>query len=112
MTPDDLDRMLSSEDMLEPSSGFVVSVMESVRRQATEPAPRGFPWLRFATGLTSCLVTAASGSMLLLRHLPTLTTLTASLAFLGGVAPELGYAVAAALLSFGIVSFRKLNSAV
>jgi hypothetical protein len=58
------------------------------------------------------VVTAASGSMLLLRHLPELATLSAPLAFLGSVAPELGYAVAGVVLSFGIVSFRKLESTV
>ena len=33
MTPDDLDRILSSEDPLEVSSGFAMSVMDAVRRQ-------------------------------------------------------------------------------
>jgi hypothetical protein len=112
MTADDLDQILTSDEMLEPSSGFVVSVMESIRRQANEPAPRGFPWLRFAIGLIGWLVMAASGGVLLLRLKPALTTLSAPLAFLGRVAPQLGYAVAALLLSFAIVSFRKLRSTV
>ena len=37
MTPEELDRILSSDDTLEPSSGFASKVMASVRREA-EPA--------------------------------------------------------------------------
>jgi hypothetical protein len=48
---DDLDRMLSKRDEIVPSSGFVMSVMDAVRReaQASEPTPippLAFPWLR------------------------------------------------------------------
>jgi len=47
---DELDRMLSTRDEIVPSSGFVASVMEAVRREAaaSEPAlpPLAFPWLR------------------------------------------------------------------
>jgi hypothetical protein len=31
MTPDDLERILSSEDLLEPSSDFAMDVMAAVR---------------------------------------------------------------------------------
>ena len=48
---DELDRMLSSRDEIVPSSGFVMSVMDAVRREAaaSEPTPLpplAFPWLR------------------------------------------------------------------
>jgi hypothetical protein len=43
MTPDDLDRILSSEDLLEPSSDFAMDVMDAVRQQAAEPSPLQFP---------------------------------------------------------------------
>ena len=57
MTPEELDRILSSDDRPEPSSGFARNVMASVRREAEEPAPLRFPWWRFAAGV------AASGGM-------------------------------------------------
>jgi hypothetical protein len=57
MTPEELDRILNSEDTLEPSSFFASNVMSSVRREADQPAPLRFPWWRFATGV------AASGGM-------------------------------------------------
>ena len=48
---DELDRMLSKRDEIVPSSGFVMSVMDAVRREAeaSEPTPippLAFPWLR------------------------------------------------------------------
>lgn len=48
---DELDRMLFARDEIVPSSGFVSSVMEAVRREAeaTEPTPLppiAFPWVR------------------------------------------------------------------
>lgn len=48
---DELDRMLSTRDEIVPSSGFVSSVMDAVRREAatSEPTPfppLAFPWLR------------------------------------------------------------------
>jgi hypothetical protein len=110
MTPDDIDQILSSNDLLEPASGFVMSVMERVHQQADQPPSPAFPWVRFSIGLIACLVLAATGSMLLLKLKPILTILSAPLAFLGGVAPELGYAVAVVLISVGLVSHRKLRS--
>ena len=48
---DGLDRMLSTRDEIVPSSGFVMSVMDAVRREAaiSEPTPLppiAFPWVR------------------------------------------------------------------
>jgi hypothetical protein len=62
---DDLDRILSSEDALEPSSGFTAAVMDAVRDAAEEPPPLTFPWLRFVIGVIACGVWAASGAALL-----------------------------------------------
>ena len=50
MNDDDLDRILISEEPLEPSSGFAASVMARVREAAAEPPPLPFPWLRFVLG--------------------------------------------------------------
>jgi hypothetical protein len=45
MKPEDLDRVLSSEADIVPSSGFVDAVMEAVTAEATAP-PLTFPWKR------------------------------------------------------------------
>jgi hypothetical protein len=51
MTQDDLDRILSKEPEIIPSSGFAVSVMDAVRREAAAPPPIPFPWQRALPGL-------------------------------------------------------------
>ena len=46
MNTDELDRMLSKRDEIQPSSGFAASVMEAVRSEASAPPPIPFPWKR------------------------------------------------------------------
>ena len=48
---DKIDRMLSREEEILPSSGFAVSVMDAVRREAAAPPPIPFPWKRALPGL-------------------------------------------------------------
>lgn len=43
---DDIDRILSRDDEILPSSGFAGSVMDAVRREAAAPPPIPFPWKR------------------------------------------------------------------
>ncbi|HSS50049.1 MAG TPA: hypothetical protein VLX28_14020, partial [Thermoanaerobaculia bacterium] len=62
MIPDDLDRILASEEPLLPSSGFAASVMEQVRETAAAPPPLPFPWLRFLLGLAAVSALAALSS--------------------------------------------------
>jgi hypothetical protein len=107
MTTDDLERILSLEDSLEPSSGFALNVMDAVRRGAADPLPMRFPWFRFAAGLAGCSMMAGAGTVLLLRS-ETTTAMMSSLAPLAGLAPEVGYATAALLVSLGIVSLPRL----
>ncbi len=109
MTPEDIDRILSSDDMLEPASGFASDVMDRVRCIADEPPPRRFPWLRFGFGLISCLIVAASGTVLAPRLEHSVIGLCPSLTSLSGIEPEVGYAVAALIVSFGFISYRKLR---
>ncbi len=45
-----LDRILTAEEELVPSSGFVASVMERVREEAAAPEPIPFPWKRVVPG--------------------------------------------------------------
>jgi hypothetical protein len=105
MTPDDLDRILASEEPLEPSSGFAMNVMDAVRRQAAEPPPPPFPWSRFAAGLGACGVMAWTGSLVLPRFA---APLSVPLAALGAIAPQLGYAAAAVILSLGLAALPRL----
>jgi len=61
MKHDSIDRILSCEDEILPSSGFAVSVMDAVRREAAAPPPIPFPWKRampclVAGGLALALV--------------------------------------------------------
>jgi len=46
MSDAEVDRVLSKADEIQPSSGFVASIMESVRREAAAPPPIPFPWKR------------------------------------------------------------------
>jgi len=46
MNNDELDRVLSQRDDIQPSSGFAASVMEAVREEAAAPPPIPFPWKR------------------------------------------------------------------
>jgi hypothetical protein len=47
----ELNRILSREDEILPSSGFAVSVMDAVRREAAAPPPIPFPWKSAMAGL-------------------------------------------------------------
>jgi hypothetical protein len=53
MKHDEIDRILSPEDEILPSSGFAVSVMDAVRREAAAPPPIPFPWKRALPGLVA-----------------------------------------------------------
>jgi hypothetical protein len=50
---DKIDRILSREDEILPSSGFAVSVMNAVRQEAAAPPPIPFPWKRALPGLVA-----------------------------------------------------------
>ena len=47
----EINSILSLEDEILPSSGFTVSVMDAVRREAASPPPIPFPWKRALPGL-------------------------------------------------------------
>lgn len=46
-----LDHILTTDDELLPSSGFVESVMARVHQEAAAPAPLPFPWKRALPGM-------------------------------------------------------------
>jgi hypothetical protein len=63
----ELDRILSADEDLVPSSGFVRNVMEAVRKEASAPPPIPFPWKRALPGLMLCflsLVTVCGAAFL------------------------------------------------
>lgn len=59
MTPDDIDRILAGDEDVLPSSGFEISVMEAVVKEATAPPPLEFPWLRALPGFIALLMVLA-----------------------------------------------------
>ena len=48
---DDLDRILSRDAEIVPSSGFASSVMDAVRQEASTPPEIPFPWKRALPGM-------------------------------------------------------------
>ena len=48
---EDIDRILSEQEEILPSSGFVHAVMDAVRHEAMTPPPIPFPWKRALPGL-------------------------------------------------------------
>jgi hypothetical protein len=61
---DDLDRMLSSDGDIVPSSGFANSVMDAVRREAAAPPAIPFPWKRVLPGVIISVVAFMSAIIL------------------------------------------------
>jgi hypothetical protein len=56
---DEIDRILSREDEILPSSGFAACVMDAVRREAAAPLPIPFPWKRALPGLVAAGIALA-----------------------------------------------------
>jgi hypothetical protein len=54
---DDLDRILSEDEQILPSSGFANSVMDAVHQEAAVPPPIVFPWKRLLPGLCAAALT-------------------------------------------------------
>jgi hypothetical protein len=102
---DQLDQILSSDDVLTPSSGFAAGVMEAVREAAGEPPPLPFPWGRFTAGLLGCGI--FSGSAIALTQRIDWSILSQPAAQLGAVAPELGYATAVLGLTLGFLRVQR-----
>jgi len=60
MKNDELDAILSKDQEIIPSSGFVNVVMDAVRREAATPPPIPFPWKYALPGIVAAgLVVAA-----------------------------------------------------
>ena len=68
MRDDDLKRALAEEEII-PSSGFVSSVMEAVKREATAPPPIPFPWMRALPGFTAAGLVLAVVIFEFIKHI-------------------------------------------
>ncbi len=56
MNPEDIDDILTNEELIEPSPDFLASVMRAVRRQAASLPPLKFPWLRLLPAILAMFV--------------------------------------------------------
>ena len=61
---DDLDRILSRDGEIVPSSGFASSVMDAVRQEASAPPAIPFPWKRALPGVIFAVVAFVSAVIL------------------------------------------------
>lgn len=61
---DDLDRILSRDTEIVPSSGFASSVMEAVRQEASVPPAIPFPWKWAVPGMILAAVAFVSAVIL------------------------------------------------
>jgi len=102
---DELDRILSAPDDLEPSAGFVAAVLSATRQGV--PPPLRFPWPRFAVGVAACLVMAVAGSALAAQAAASAVRVT-GLTPLAAVMPDLGYAALTVVASLALARLPKL----
>ncbi len=63
-----INAILATEEALIPSSGFLASVMESVREEAATPPPIPFPWKRAVPGILLAGGVFGWGAYELARH--------------------------------------------
>ena len=64
----EIDRILGTEAPLIPTSGFLASVMESVREEAAIPPPIPFPWKRAIPGILVAAGVLGWGAFEMIRH--------------------------------------------
>jgi hypothetical protein len=67
MTNEKLDKILTTEEELIPSSGFLASVMERVHEEAAAPPPIPFPWVRAVPAMVVAAVVLGGGAVALVR---------------------------------------------
>lgn len=110
MTPEDLDRILSSRDTIQPSSAFTRNVMAAVHRAAEDEQPVPFPWLRFAVGVGASGVMAAAGTVLLTQSGISAASLPAFVAPVAGIGFELACTAGAIVLTTAIALIPRFLS--
>jgi hypothetical protein len=107
---DELDDILSQQIQIIPSRGFVMSVMDEVKREATAPPPIPFPWkpalpglVLAALGLVSLVVAVVEAPSAEAQTF-VLTFGTANVMEAGWVAAALLFSLIAAGVSFYLES--------
>jgi hypothetical protein len=103
---DPVDRVLSAEDRLVPSSGFHSRVMAAVMTDEMRRSTTPFPWVRLALGVTTSLAWAAAGAWAAEQidwsaFAPVATALA--------LEPAVGYAAAAVAASLMIMAVPLLQ---
>lgn len=87
-----LQEALAAEERIEPSAGFVASVMAEVHRTAEDPAPIPFPWRRVLivglAGLAAAILAALSATGVLPLPEGVLETVSGQ-GSVGGLLPRL-----------------------
>jgi hypothetical protein len=66
---DPLDRILAGDEELIPTSGFLGSVMDRVREEASAPPPIPFPWKRAIPGIALAAGVFGWGGVELVRSI-------------------------------------------
>jgi hypothetical protein len=63
MHPDELDRLLSHQEVIAPSAGFAEAVMAKIAREGERAPSSAFPWRRILAGLTTAVCCAAGAGL-------------------------------------------------
>lgn len=108
MKNEDIDQVLSRGDEILPSSGFAVSVMDAVRREAAAPPPIPFPWKRALPGLVaaavalllSCLASVSAIARLLRESITPQLSMPSPSVFHGGLESAVIWMLLALLVAF------------
>ena len=107
MRDGDLDQILSRDDDIVPSSGFVYSVMDAVRQEAATPPAIPFPWKRAAPGLGAWVITLVAVAIAAVRWKGVFSGTEAASALIevaeAAASIGTGWIVLALLLSFASV---------
>jgi hypothetical protein len=99
---DDIDRMLTSEALVEPSPDFTLRVMAAVQREASAPPPIPFPWRRIAASAAAMTVASTGLAAAPAFREPAQRVITA----LGAIdGPSAGLAFVSTALSFVILAW-------
>jgi len=109
MMPDELDEILMSDETIEPSPGFVSTVMHAVYLESTELPPLRFPWSRFGIGVAACVLMTGFAGALWSRVEVSAPRVLMHLASLNPVLPQLAYAPAILLITLVLLSLPRLT---
>lgn len=99
MTDDSIVRALTHQEDIQPSSGFVLSVMDAVRQEAAAPQPIPFPWLRVLPGMVLMGVILIVLGILATQQAASLTTVITPV-MKPAMSLGLGWAALGLLISF------------